>query len=214
MIRVVTIEREYGSGAAAIARAVAGELGFTLWDRDINLEIARRLHCDEKAVERLESRPDPAFHRLMRAFMRGSFEGSLTTGNLELLDSERLSHIFTEIITEIAGKGRCVIVGRGAPWFLRDRADAFHVFLYASYAEKTRRTLAQGVSATETEHLLQTVDRDRAAFVKKYYGKDWPDRNLYHLMINTKVGDAVAVRMILDEVELLNIQTRGTARTA
>ena len=213
MIRVVTIEREYGSGAAAISRAVADELGFTLWDRDISLEIAKRQHCDVKAVERLESRPDPAYHRLIRAFMRGSFESSLQGGDLEVLDSERLSQLFTKVITEIAGKGQCVIVGRGASWFLRERADAFHVFLYAPHAEKVRRTLAQGISAAETDHLLETVDRDRAAFVKKYYGKDWPDRNLYHLWINTKVGDAVAVRTILDEIELLNIRAR-TARRA
>jgi cytidylate kinase len=204
MIRVVTIEREYGSGAAAISRAVADELGFKLWDREINEEIARRVHCDVAVLEKLESRCDPMYHRLINAFMRGSYEASMQAG-LEHLDSERLSVLFTEIIAEIGAQGRCVIVGRGAPWFLRERSDAFHVFLYAPYAEKLRRTLAQGKTRTEADELLETVDRERAAFVKRYYGKDWPDRHLYNLMLNTKVGDAVAVKLILDEIEMIDL---------
>jgi cytidylate kinase len=204
MIRVVTIEREYGSGAAAISRAVAGELGFKLWDGEIDQEIARRVHCDVAVVEKLESRCDPMYHRLIRAFMRGSYEASMRPG-LEHLDSERLSVLFTEIVAEIAASGRCVIVGRGAPWFLRARNDAFHAFLYAPYAEKLRRTVAQGKTRPQAEELLSTVDHERAAFVKKYYGKDWPDRHLYNLMLNTKVGDAIAVKLILDQIEMLNL---------
>ncbi|MCU1258349.1 MAG: hypothetical protein JWO80_1234, partial [Bryobacterales bacterium] len=181
-------------------------LGFRLWDREINEEIARRVRCSVATVDKLANRCDPMYHSLLKAFMRGSFEGSLQSGMLEHLDSERLSVLFTKVITEIAAKERCVIVGHGAPWFLRDRDDAFHVFLYAPYAEKFRRTLAQGKTREQTEELLETVDRDRAAFVKKYYGKDWPDRHLYHLMVNTTPGDAVAVKMILDEIEMLNIK--------
>lgn len=211
MIRVVTVEREYGSGAAAISRAIADELGFKLWDNEINEEIARRVRCDVAVVARLESRCDPVYHRLMKAFMRGSYEPSMTAG-LEHLDSERLSVLFTDLVTEIAAKGRCVIVGRGAPWFLRERNDAFHAFLYAPYPEKMRRTIEQGKTHAESEHLLATVDCERAAFVKKYYGKEWPDRHLYNLMLNTKVGDAVAVKLILDQIEMLNlISSRSVA---
>ncbi len=207
MVRVVTIEREYGSGAAAISRAVADELGFQLWDREINQEIARRVKCKVEAVDRLESRPDPLYHNLMKAFMRGSFESRMeSSDSLQHLDAERLSVLFTDIIGEIASKGRCVIVGRGAPWFLRDRDDAFHVFLYAPYGEKLRRTIAQNNTQEHAEALLENVDRERAAFVKKYYGKDWPDRHLYDLMLNTRSGDAVAVRLILDAIEMRNIK--------
>lgn len=41
-----------------------------------------------------------------------------------------------------------------------------------------------------------TVDRERAAFIKKYLGLGWPDNHLYHVMLNTMVGDARVVEMI------------------
>ena len=203
MINVITIEREYGSGAGTIAQKLADRLGWSLWDRQITCEIARRLKCDVKAVEQREERLDSTFYRLAKIFMRGSFEESYTGSGLELLDAEGLSHNFEKVIKDIAAKGNCVIVGRAAPWFLRDRPDTFHVFVFAPYEEKLQRLLAAGYTRDAAEHLLETVDQERAAFIKRYYNKIWPQRDLYHLMINSKVGDQMVLDLILGEMDML-----------
>jgi len=44
------------------------------------------------------------------------------------------------------------------------------------------------------------VDRDRAAFIKRYFDVDWPGRHRFHLMVNSGAGDEVAVEIILDAV--------------
>jgi cytidylate kinase len=205
VIKIITIEREYGSGAAAIAKAVAEHLGWTLWDHAITCEIARRLKCDVQSVEQREERPDPTFYRLVKAFMRGSYEESLQgSARLELLDAEHLALLFEKIVTDIAAKGNCVIIGRGSPWFLRNRPDTLRVFIYAPHDEKIRRITAQGRNRSEAEDLVASVDHERAAFVKKYYGSTWPDRYLYHLMINSEMGDDAVKKMILSEMDLLN----------
>ena len=98
-------------------------------------------------------------------------------------------------------KGNCVIVGRGAPYLLRERGDAFHVFLYAPYAEKLRRLREEGSRIPgDPEELLNTVDRDRIVFVKRYFHADWPTRSLYHLMVNTAVGNEIVLATILDTI--------------
>lgn len=204
MIGILTIEREFGAGAASIGQMVANRLGWKFLDREITDEIARRLHCKAEMVEQHEEKLDSVFYRLMKAFMRGSFEARVETNNFELLDAEHLSVLFDKVITQFAAEGNCVIVGRGAPWYLRERKDAFHVFLYASYEEKLRRVLASGKSRHEAEHLLETVDRDRAAFVRKYHNKEWPLRYLYNMMLNVKPGDEVAVEEILHGISLAN----------
>ena len=205
MIKIITIEREYGSGAAMIAKTLADQLGWDLWDRAITCEIARRLKCDVESVERREERPDPAFYRLVKIFMRGSYEESLQGGGrLELLDAEHLAQLFENIVTDIANKGNCIIVGRGSPWFLRNRRDTLRVFVYAPHNEKIRRVIATGRNQSEAEDLIQSIDRERAAFVKKYYGANWPERHLYHLMINSEAGDDAVIKMILTEMDLLN----------
>jgi cytidylate kinase len=214
VIRIIAIEREYGSGAAAIAKRLANRLGWTLWDHAITCEIARRLKCDVESVEQREERPDPAYYRLVKIFMRGSYEESLQGGDrLELLDAEHLALLFEMIVTDIAAKGSCVIIGRGSPWFLRGRDDTLRVFIYAPESEKIRRITAQGRAKSEAEDLINSVDRERAAFVKKYYGANWPERHLYHLMINSEIGDEAVTRMILSGMDLLDTTPALPGRT-
>jgi cytidylate kinase len=214
MIKVITIEREYGCGAANISRTVADRLGWKLWDQEITAEIARRLKCRHEMVAEREERLDSMFYRLIKAFMRGSFEARIDTAQLEVLDADNLAILFEKVVNEISERGNCVIVGRGANWFLRHRGDAFHAFLYAPYEEKMRRTLAQGETERDAAHLLESVDRERAAFIRKYYGKEWPDRSLYNVMINTRVGDDAVVAALLNVVEVLDAHRPAVSRNS
>jgi cytidylate kinase len=205
LIKVIAVEREYGSGAGAIAQALAARLGWTLWDREVTCEIARRLKCDVQSVEQREEKLDPAYYRLIKTFMRGSYEESYSGGaKLELLDAESLAQLFENVVEDVAAKGNCVIVGRAAPWFLRERNDTMRVFVYAPFEEKMRRLRAQGKSRSEAEEMIEMVDSERIAFVKKYYGKVWPQRDLYHLMINSKCGDEAVIELMLFQMAQLN----------
>jgi len=205
VVKIITVEREYGSGAGTIARALAARLGWTLWDREITLEIARRLKCDVGSVAQREEKLDPAYYRLVKTFMRGSYEESFSGGaRLELLDAESLSELFEHVVKDAAAKGDCVIVGRAAPWFLRERDDTMSVFIYAPHEEKIRRLLALGKSRDEAEEQVERVDSERAAFIKKYYGKTWPQRDLYDLMINSKCGNEAVIDLMLYKIAQLN----------
>jgi len=197
-IRVITLEREYGSGGGEIAQKVASRLGWKLWDQLLTEEIARRLDCECSAVEDHEERRDPATYRLFKAFMRGSFEGSLNARRLKMVDTECVREVVRKILPGIAEAGNCVIVGRGSAFYLGSRPDAFHVFVYAPFQDKVRRLLSKGKSEKEAIELAETVDRDRADFIKKYFNVDWPGRHRFHLMVNSGMGDEVAVEVILD----------------
>jgi cytidylate kinase len=204
VIRIITIEREYGAGGATIALKLAGRLGWKLWDQSLTAEIARIAQADRASIERLEERVDPLFYRLMKVFMRGSFEAALPVGNLEYLDCERLVSLMARVIEGAAAEGNCVIVGRGAPYILRDRAEAFHVFIYAPFEEKMRRLREMGKSDAEARGLLDSIDAERATFIRKYYSKEWPTRSFYHLMVNSRVGDEIVIGTIVNEVRALD----------
>jgi Cytidylate kinase-like family len=60
-IRIITIERAYGCGAAEIAQKLAARLGWNLWDQELTREIARLAHCQQSAVEQREERRDPLY---------------------------------------------------------------------------------------------------------------------------------------------------------
>lgn len=197
-VRVITLEREYGCGGGEIAEKLAARLGWKLWNQLLTEEIARRMDCDCGAVEEHEEKRDPAFYRLLKAFMRGSFEGSLNAPRLKMVDTECVREVVQKLLPEIAQTGNCVIVGRGSAYHLAGRPDVFHVFIYASFEERVRRLKLTGKSEKEATELAATVDHDRAAFVKQYFGIDWPGRHRFQLMVNSEMGDDEVVEIILD----------------
>lgn len=197
MIKVITIEREYGCGGGVIAHKIADRLGWELWDQLLTNEIARLAHCNQAEVERREERLDPMYYRLLKSVMRGSFEGSLNVHRLKLLDADSVFRVTEGIVQKAASAGNCVIVGRGSQHFLRDRDDTLRIFLFAPKEAKIQRLIAEGVDKAEAEDLAETVDKERAAFIEKYFHMQWPNRSLYHAMMNTASGDETVIRAIL-----------------
>ena len=139
-------------------------------------------------------------YRLFKAFLRGSFEGSLNEPRMKIADAESIRQLTEALVRAAAAEGNAVIVGRGSAYYLRDRPDAFHVFIYAPFEEKVRRLQREGKSQAEAVELAETVDRDRAAFIKEHFGVEWPARHFFHLMINSTIGEEAAVQTIVNGV--------------
>jgi cytidylate kinase len=203
MFRIITLEREYGCGCAGIASELAGRLRWKLWDHLLTEEIAKQANVDCGTVERREEKVDGTFYRLAKTFWRGSYERSMPMAESQSFDADCMVAMMDGITARIAEEGNAVVVGRGAPYFLREREDTFRVFLYAPREEKIRRLLAAGTSQAEADELVDTVDRERMAFIKHYFDADWPTRALYHLMINTAIGDEKVIATVLDTMRLV-----------
>src|SRR5271157_5118650 len=171
MVHTVTIEREFGCGASEIASLVASRLGWSLWDERLTQEIARLTETTPEVVEKREWRTDPVVYRVFKDFLRGAFEGGLPpTNRLHLLDARRIAAVSETAVNTALSSGPSVIVGRGSQFFLRNRKDVFHVFLYASRDHKIRRLIAGGESQDRAIKLIDTTDEARAAFVRQYLG--------------------------------------------
>jgi len=198
MIRVITIEREYGAGGGVIAQKIADRLGWKLWDQRLTCEIARIANCERSEVESREERVDSLYYRLIKSVMRGSFEGNTNLRSLHCLDADSISRITKQITLQAAEAGNCVIVGRGSQHYLADRDDTLRIFLFAPREAKIQRLINEGIPAQEAEESVNTVDKERAAFIEKYFQMQWPNRDLYHAMLNTASGDETVVRLILD----------------
>ena len=197
MIRAVSIEREFGCGGSEIAAKLAELLGWKLWDQELTQEIARLTHSTPQAVAKREWKNDPAVYRVFKSFLRGAFEGALPpTDRLELLDARRIAIVSEQAVNHALSGGPCVIVGRGSQYFLRDRKDVFRVFLYASRNSKIHRLITAGMAQEQAITDVDTIDGDRAAFVKRYLKLDWPEIHLYDAMFNTETGDSLVAEML------------------
>jgi cytidylate kinase len=210
-VRIITVEREYGSGGAVIARRLAERLGWKIWDEELTAEIARVANVDTRVAARCDERRDPFLYRLFKIYARGSYERSLPLGESRVFDTDRMVEVLHKVIENVASRGNCVIVGRGSAYILRNRPDAFHTFVYAPVEEKIRRVMSLGKSLEEAKKLVEEIDAQRAEFIRHYFGAQWPARWLYNIMINSKFGDEVAVEMIFQHVAALEtiLSARG-----
>jgi cytidylate kinase len=207
MIKIVTVEREYGCGGGEIAQRLAEHLGWKLWDHQLTEEIARLANCSRDIVEQREERTDPLYYRMFKSFLRGSYEGSINAHKLNLVDADTILKWTQRVVVHAAGKGNCVIVGRGSQLFLKDQPDTLRLFLYAPREDKVRRLLSRGKTEKEANERVDTVDRERTAFIDKYFHVEWPDRSVYHAMINTAIGDEAVVQTVVNIMKAFDSKT-------
>lgn len=205
MKQILLIDREFGAGGTTIAAMLARRLGWKLFDDELSQEIARLAKIPLEICRKREERKDPLVHRLINLIWRGSFDRNLPSPDLAILDTDRLVCLVEHVVKKAAETRPCIMVGRGAPYFLRERNDILSIFLYASRELKYHRVLKRlGGNEKEAIEMVDSQDEDRRKFVKHYFGHEWPSRELYHAMFNTGVGDELTVDAILHLLNAVN----------
>ena len=198
MFRVLTIAREYGSGGALVGRHISEQLGWKLLDRAFIENIARAAKVDPQLAQRLDERTDSWLERIGRqGLWRGALEGIVVVSQPDFFDAETMAALAQNMIEEAYQRGNCVIVGRGAQCVLQGRKDVFHVFIYAPWAERVARIQQRLPDKTDIQGLIRTTDRQRADYIRTYFGCNWMNPHLYHLMICSKLGEDVVESTII-----------------
>jgi len=207
MFRGITVASECGGGGSIIARRVAERLGWSLLDRALLDAVARAAHVDTETAARYDEHVDSWWHRFHRGGLWcAAVEGGLASADVQFFDAETVASLAHGVIARAAAKGNCVIVGRGAQCVLCRRDDILHVFIYGPWGERVARVRSRGQANGNAEELLRVIDQERASYLRTYYGCDWKDPHLYHVMINSQIGTDDAASMIVDTVQRGNTQ--------
>lgn len=210
MREILILDREFGAGGSTIGERLARRLNWRLFDEELTREIAALARIPVDVCRRREERVDPWLQRLVHVIWRGTFDRNLPSPDLAILDTNRLVRLIQQAVLKAADSKPCVIVGRGAPHFLRERTDTLSVFLYASRELRFRRVLRRvGGNKEEAVELVDNVDEDRKKFVKHHLGYEWPNRHLFHAMLNTGIGDDETVESILQLLDAVNRSDKG-----
>ncbi len=200
-LKVLTISREYGSGGGAVARRVADKLGWRLLDQALIDAIARIAQVDLDTVRQFDEHAD-AVHGVDRHALRSfAAELGLPPVDLQYFDADTMAEYTRYVITSAAARGETVIVGRGGPCVLQDYPDAFHVFVHAPWAVRLARIRKRVQGCDDIEELVRLTDSQRSSYVRKYYGCDWKNPHLYHMMITSQFGIERTASIIVDAVE-------------
>lgn len=156
--RVITISREFGSGGRTIGKRVAAELGIPCYDSELLQKIAQESGFHENYIKE-------AGEYAPGGFWASAFSHRDSGPN----NADYLWQIQYKIISQLAEKGPCVIVGRCADYILRDKADCLRVFIHADMAFRAERIVQEYGERTESpEQRLKEKDKRRAAYHRFY----------------------------------------------
>ena len=92
-----------------------------------------------------------------------------------------------KVITDLAAKGPCVIVGRCADYVLRDEdVRLLKVFVAAPDEHRIQRKMAQEkLSRDQAVRLIRKMDKQRRKYYESYTGRTWGAPNGYDLYLDT-----------------------------
>jgi cytidylate kinase len=202
MFKVVTVAREYGSGGGIIARAVAEKLRWSLLDRALIGAVAQTAQVDADTTERYDEHVESWWHRFNRAgIWSAAIMAGIAPSDARFFDAETVAALARQVMLKAAARGGCVIVGRGAQCALQGREDVLHVFIGAPWAARVGRVRAGAQSSQDVEELIRATDHERASYIRTYYGCDWKDPHLYHMMIGSQIGAEMASWIIVNAVK-------------
>jgi hypothetical protein len=200
--RALTVERESGAGGGIIAWQAAEMLGWKLLDSALIGAVAREAQVNRETVMRYDERVDSWWHRFHRRGLWSlAVEGGVAPNDVWFPDAESMAVSAGQAIAKAAAIGNCVIVGRGAQCVLQDRGDVFHVFIYGPGRERISRVRRRIQPSENAGEAIRLTDAERARYIRTYYGCDWKDPHLYHMMVSSEIGLEKAAAMVVDAVQ-------------
>lgn len=193
--KIITISREFGSGGRTVGRQVAEALGIPFYDKELVNQIALESGFSPKFVEE-NGEHSPSTSRFSYLFAPQGVPGVMNG----LSTADFIWHIQCQVILQLAEKGPCVIVGRNSDYILKDRPDAFHVFVHGSNEFRAKRIVQlYGESEKSPEARLQEKDKRRKVNYQHYTGRNWGQAQNYDLCLNSSViGVEQCSKIIVD----------------
>ena len=189
---VITISKQYGCAAEEITRRVCVSLGYQYFDKRNILLMAEEAGLSDKdlfdiTVDDLEKRD------LMRKVVTESADtskfGKMPNLN-DHIDQDYALSMVQSILQYAAKRGNMVIAGRGGQALFRNTPDVFHFRIIAPVAKRIDYvSRSEGLGRSEAQKMVKKHDSAAAGYLKKTYGIDWEDPDLYHLVINTGLVD-------------------------
>jgi len=182
---VLTISREFGAGGRTLGKKVANELGYTLVDEDIVQMVAERAKVSKKTVKAMEKEAGGSLMKFMNYIVPQNQINRLLDNQRGYLDEEIYVNTLTEIITDLAEEGNCVIVGRGGQYVLRDHAAAFHLLLVATHEDRVKFMMQNyNMKEDQAKDTIRVHGKRRRNLYRKFGKEDYDDPLLYHLSLN------------------------------
>ncbi len=199
---VIALGRQFGCGGREIGQLIAKELNINYYDKELLHEAAEASGVNKDFFEAADER-SPHFFSSLWSFNLGFNTGAYFIGNTPLSD-DSIYKAQSDVMTQLADRGPCVIVGRTADYILRDHCTLISVFVHSSIDDRIQRIMARGDASTpkEAQDLAEKKNKLRAEYYNFYTDKKWGDAASYNLCVDISIlGVEKTAKLITDFVK-------------
>ena len=201
---VITISRQFGTGAFSVAEFVSEKLGYKLYDRSILNHIAQEMNVSIRWAEYFDKQMGSKFQKILSSkFGKRKIE-SIVNSNNELLNDKTYIDNIVKAINMFAKEGNAVIVGRAGQFILSNRDNVYHILL-VSKKEDRIKFLAETHEATYEWATRTVKDEDsRRQNIYRIFGhENYDDPINYNMVINmSKVKLKTACKLICSLIDV------------
>ena len=196
--RVLTIEREFGSGGSRIAEKIAAWLGWRLLNDEFIAAIAEAAKVDPSVVRAYDEQSSAVLKRIAQRNHRNGFSAPDSgSDNNVFFNSDKMAEFTRRVVEEAHVKGNCVLVGRGAQCILQHKPDVYHAYVYAPFHERAHRLQLRLEPGANIEQRIRDIDQERADFILQRFGKVWNNPQLYNILLCSTENEDRTARVLL-----------------
>lgn len=198
---VITVSRQYGSGAIAVAELVAAHLNYTIIDNELPTVVAARLGTSRDVVAAREGQ-QPFVERVLRGLGAGTPDlhhpGTSTPRSFD----ETMRREIEVAVREYAARDNVIIIGRAAHVILGRGPGVLRTFMHAPRAWRRDRIMEwHKVSAKEADAEIERIDAARSAYAL-LYGITYGDAREYDLALEvSRFGIEGSAELIITAVK-------------
>ncbi|MGB6010150.1 MAG: cytidylate kinase-like family protein [Desulfobacterales bacterium] len=201
---VITIRRDFASGARRLGRMLAKRLDYQYVDKSLFQKIAEDLNVSERTLESFEkSRGYRISNTFSKAFSPSYIE-RIVGFDKSVVEEKEYQNSLRNLILETAREDDVVIVGRAGCFFLKDMKNCYHFRLIASMDWRKKYAVKHlNIPAKRAQEILERRDINQHWFLRSICGKGFDDSLLFHLILNmSRVPTEKLVEIIISAANL------------
>ena len=187
---VLSISRQYGAGGLTLGRMVAKRLGYAFHDQDIVNKVAELANVSPDYVEGVHREAGGRLMRTLHTLVPSEFVDRHVGEDKTDFDEKKLAFYLSKVITDMAGEGDKVILGRGSQFILSDHPAVVRLLLVANYSDRIQFMVDHyNLDRDKAKSVIEREQRKQQRYLSAFYSGNPNDPSLYHMVLNTSLVD-------------------------
>lgn len=191
---VLTVTSESGSGGRIIAKILGIKLKIPVYDKELVELIAEEGGFTKKFVQ---EHNEVLYKSTAEAFIQNNYavEDFHSKSYKKLYDAQE------RVISKLAEKQSCIIVGHCSNFILKDDKNSIHILITADMKHRiTYISEKYGLNRRNAQKKIRKQDHNTWEFYLHFTNQDWKASNNYHLCLDSTLFGYEGTADIIEDI--------------